>query len=122
MKMRAAAPSEPKSNRFERLKLVYDFLKHLTTLSSGSILVILALAEKFVKDPGASKKLFLGMGFFLTTVLLSLISMVILTVNVDRRTIDDRSANVFAGCFGLAAGAFFFAMVLVVRALYSQYG
>lgn len=38
-----------KKDRAERYKLSFDLLKHLTTLSSGSVILILTLADRLSK-------------------------------------------------------------------------
>jgi hypothetical protein len=56
-KVRAVEEARWKSAS-EMYKLVYDLLKHLTTLSAGASLLIMTLTEKFVK--GAAFKSTLG--------------------------------------------------------------
>lgn len=115
-------PIEPTANKLDRYKLLYDFLKHLTTLSSGSILVILALAEKFVAGSPQSKWLFGGLSFFLIAILGALVAMLMLAGEVDNKKISDRASDVFATGFTVSAIMFTVGMAMVVVAIMSQYG
>lgn len=121
MKIRAKITEEPKTLRAERIKLVYDFLKHLTTLSSGALLVVAALAEKFFKESSLSVVLFAGMVFLLITILAAIVPMVILAVSVGRKPDGEATANAFAAGFLLAATSFFLGIGSIGYADFSQY-
>jgi hypothetical protein len=72
------------SSHLAKVPNFYDYLKHLTTLATGSIVLLATFAEKF---PAASSwRLLLSgaMTAFLLSVLLSLVSM-FFTLSVQRR-------------------------------------
>jgi hypothetical protein len=122
MKLRARKVEEPHPNKMERYKLLYDYLKHLTTLSSGSILVILALAENFFKDSPLSPWLFRSLISFLVAILFALLAMIVLAGNIDSKRTSDNAANVFAAGFTFSGVAFLAGMLFVVTAIAGQYG
>ena len=43
--------SKPGEQRIERYKLIFDYLKHLTTLSTGSIVIMATFLDKLLKAP-----------------------------------------------------------------------
>ncbi|MCA1790059.1 MAG: hypothetical protein LC667_09445 [Thioalkalivibrio sp.] len=49
--------SADQENRREADKLRYDFFKHLTTLSSGSVVILVSLAEKIAQTTEARRVL-----------------------------------------------------------------
>src|SRR5689334_1487014 len=53
----------------------YDYLKHITTLSTGSIVLLATFAEKFPKDAAWRPLLGVAMGGFLASVLAALVCM-----------------------------------------------
>ena len=66
---------ESKGSRAEADKLRYDFFKHLTTLSTGSILISTALLEKLFTKPRWKLLLLFGLVAFVVSILGSLIGM-----------------------------------------------
>jgi len=58
--------------------MLFEFFKHLTTLNSGSILVVLALAEKFVKQPYEARHLFHSIFLFGVSISTALVAMAVL--------------------------------------------
>lgn len=67
-----------KERQFEEgLKLHYDIYKHLTTLSTGSILIIVALLEKVFVHPKWKAFVVSAFCLFLLTILGSLVTMII---------------------------------------------
>lgn len=114
-------PQDEKNN-VEVLKLVFEFLKHLTTLSSGSILVILTLAEKFFKDSAYSPALFQSVGAFAISILAALVSMAVLSFNVASMRLPGRPAFWFAWGFAMSAIGFIGGMSLLIISVFKQYG
>jgi hypothetical protein len=109
-------------NKAEMFKLVFDFLKHLTTLSSGSILLILTLAEKFFKDSAFSPALFQSLGAFAVSILAALVSMAVISFSAGNGRLTGRSSYWFAWGFVTSAIGFFGGMLLIVTAVFRQYG
>lgn len=62
----------------DTFKTLFEFFKHLTTLSSGSILLVLALAEKFVKQPLDAQFLLKAVAFFCVAIITSVVAMGVL--------------------------------------------
>lgn len=66
----------------EGQKLLYDSVKHLTTLSTGSILILIALLEKFFKTPEWAFLIAVGFICLVLSTLGSVITMIILSNSV----------------------------------------
>lgn len=69
------ADTELKAPILESEKLYYDAMKHLTTLSSGSILLIITFIEKLFKDPRNKFLVVITLCSFVFSILCSLSSM-----------------------------------------------
>jgi len=59
----------------EVLKYHYDYYKHMTTLNAGSILIIIAVLEGIFKEPKGIIIILISIGFFVLSLLCSLIIM-----------------------------------------------
>jgi hypothetical protein len=66
---------EAKGSHAEADKLRYDFFKHLTTLSTGSILLSAALLEKLFTKPNGKILVLFALTAFVICILGSLIGM-----------------------------------------------
>ncbi len=62
----------------ESIKLLYDLFKHITTLSTGILLILIAFLEKLFQTPTA--KFLVGISFacFTITIIFSLITMAVM--------------------------------------------
>ncbi len=63
----------------------YDYLKHLTTLSTGSLLLLVTFAEKFAKVPVWQRLFAVGIGCFLISVICSLTCMFLVLSSSRKR-------------------------------------
>ena len=115
-------PYKLKDGDVDAFKLLFDFLKHLTTLSSGSILVLITLAEKFFTNSPFRNVLFIALAAFGWSILFALFSMIIISFNVGGGTFSTKSLNAFTSGFAMSALGFFVGMVLIVIAIVLQYG
>jgi hypothetical protein len=106
----------------EAFKLIFDYLKHLTTLSSGSILLVVTLAEKFFANSPFRSILFQALASFGWSILTALLSMAVISLNVGGGTFSPRSRKVFAWGFSMSALGFFGGMLLLTIAAVRQYG
>jgi ABC-type proline/glycine betaine transport system permease subunit len=70
IEIRVPAP-EPTPRELERFKLTVDYLKHLTTLSSGSIVLIATFLNKFAPHPTWRALIGVALGGFLLSALTS---------------------------------------------------
>jgi hypothetical protein len=59
----SAPPQEQPSNFTEGSKLLHDTFKHLTTLSTGSILLMVTLIQNLFKDRELQGMAFMGLAF-----------------------------------------------------------
>lgn len=88
---------DPLTNRkLETYKLVFDLMKHLTTLSSGSILILIALVEK-VLSPTFSK-VYLTASFvcFCFSIICAIASMLLLGMTAADGKLTEGERNFFA--------------------------
>ncbi|EPS8832808.1 hypothetical protein BBM13_10810 [Vibrio parahaemolyticus] len=60
----------------ESAKLAYDLFKHLTTLSTGSLLVIVAFIEKVYSSPKAMYLVSGSLVFFILTIILAVWNLI----------------------------------------------
>lgn len=58
-------PDDVEKRRTESIKLQFDLYKHLTTLSTGAILLLAAFLEKLFKEPHGKWLVGVSMGCFL---------------------------------------------------------
>jgi hypothetical protein len=87
----------------------YDFLKHIATLSTGSIVLLATFAEKFSQDAAWRQCLGMSMTFFLISVLSSIVCAFLSFIqqageNERKREADDMRVVIF---FAVTLGAFF---------------
>lgn len=108
--------------RTENFKMMFDFLKHLTTLSSGSILLILALAEKFIKEPQLSQHLFRSVFAFCVAILAALITMGVIALHASGEKPSPNAANTLAWGLVMSGMGFFGGIALIGLTVLRAYG
>ena len=106
-----SGPIEPKrvSSHLAKVPNYYDYLKHLTTLATGSIVLLATFAEKFAAASSWRLLLKVAMAAFLLSVLSSLVSM-FFTLSVQRRedeAVPAWETGTIAATFILSAVALF---------------
>lgn len=90
----------------------YDFLKHLTTLSTGSVVVLVTFAEKFTNAPNWKFLFGVSLIFFLASVISSQICMLfVLSSRRYKEREPDWENNTIIGSF------LFTALFLVIGVL-----
>jgi len=72
-------------NRVESAKLFYDFFKHITTLSTGTLIVLTALLDKLFESPVWMSLVVIVFVFLLISITTSLISMIYMAKHVQDR-------------------------------------
>jgi hypothetical protein len=84
--------SEQPSNFVEGSKLLHDTFKHLTTLSTGSILLMVTLIQNLFKDKGLEGGIFIGLSFacFIVAMLSATAIMIIIGDQLRGREFYDR--------------------------------
>ena len=87
--------AEPKSHEIESHKLVLDYLKHLTTLSTGSIVLLVAFLEKIFLQPRWKFLVIISISAFAVSVLASVIvHTIFVTHNPGIRDFGEGLGNV----------------------------
>lgn len=66
----------------EGQKLLYDAFKHLTTLSTGSILLLATFLEKFFKNPEWPALIAVALVGFIVSIVSAFITMLVLSDNI----------------------------------------
>jgi hypothetical protein len=110
--------TEPRGHsRTETYKSVFDLLKHLTTLSSGSALLLVTILERIIR--GGASKTYIAFSFagFCISILAAVTAMFYLSLGMDKR-IADHDRNFFAGAVAVTIAGFFSGIVFLVRAVY----
>jgi hypothetical protein len=72
------------SSKIENHRLIFDLVKHLTTLSSGASLLVIAIVEKLFPDPEWSWIVALSLVAFLVCLVASVVMM--MQVATQRRS------------------------------------
>ncbi len=111
-----------KKDRAERYKLSFDLLKHLTTLSSGSVILILTLADRLSKTAQPVGFLWYAVVCFCLVIALGMLPMAILAVNINRSQPSVKEANFFAISATFAFILFFVGMGVVGASAIKQLG
>jgi uncharacterized membrane protein len=89
----------------EGLQLIHDSIKHITTLSAGSIVLITTFLEKFSGDRVATRFLVVAIGLLLLSIFCSIFTM--LEINGSMMKLATNSTNyrrlhlVTISCFAL---------------------
>jgi hypothetical protein len=111
--------AERKKNKLEASKLIFDLMKHMTTVSSGSILLVVTFIEKILH--GTKPSVFMGISFggFCLSILTALIAMFVLAVKFDEK-FTDGEANFFAISAVLSMGAFAIAIFSLAHEAFSS--
>lgn len=108
---------EARYARIQDVPEFYDYLKHLTTLSTGSIILIVTFADNFANKPSWAWLFTASLILFLVSMLSSLVCM-FLTVSSKSTREEDGDSRLIAlsfaasiwsialGCFCIALFAF----------------
>lgn len=66
----------------EGQKLIYDVFKHITTLSTGAVLILVALLEKFFKAPEWKELVAASFAGFILATTMSVVAMIVIGFSV----------------------------------------
>jgi len=101
-------PSNQGHSIADMSKVMFDYFKHLTALSTGSVLLLVTLLEKLFKDPLWKPLIVAAYVGFTLSILAALIAMIVVASFVGHpgnRT--ERSLGVFGVAATLALVTFF---------------
>lgn len=124
-KNRAAQAStgpEIKNKKIETYKLVFDFMKHLTTLSSGSVLILITLLEKVFQSEPPTVFLRLAFGGFCLSIIAAVVAMMLLSFNASDGQISEKERNVFGIASAIASTGFVVGILFTVVAAVPSLG
>jgi hypothetical protein len=83
---------------------VFDLFKHLTTLSSGSILLLIVIFKKVFKFTPPGYQLLFALGGFLLSISCLVIAMIMLAFNASEGSFQGKEVDVFARVAALGWG------------------
>lgn len=99
--------SQKHSEFIEASKLYFDLFKHTTTISTGSILILVTFLEKLFKDPVQKWLVGISLISFIISVMCSLINMFLLSAHIRGNFTNDSSeTNTLAGSVMLSVLTF----------------
>lgn len=113
---------EEKAER-EALKLQFDVYKHITTLSSGSVILTCTFLEKFFKTPRFLALMIVSLGCFFFSIIFSIYAMNDLA-RKQNINLDDRGLDLSASQKLEAAASYLFIIAvlsLIVFSLFNFY-
>lgn len=110
-----ASPNEDHKDRFERMKLLFDLNKHITTLATGTMLLMTGLYERVFKAPVWKWMAAATFALFAATVLCSVIAMLSFAMysRKTHKTADD-PIEWGAKAFSLALCSLFLGVIAFV--------
>jgi hypothetical protein len=115
--MTEAAPKHP----LESMKLGFDYFKHLTTLSSGVIVIVVTLTERLFSEP-ADKRMAARAIFPLgVCIMTSLFGMAVLAFNAAEGTPPKESAYWIAWAFVMSAIGFVGGLLFISIPLFKTF-
>lgn len=88
----------------DHFKSLFDYLKHVSTLSTGSLLLVTTFLEKFFKDPLYSWCVGLAVGALLLSLIASLAAYSVMVLNFPRNDREFSKASLSAGEKAVFAG------------------
>jgi lysylphosphatidylglycerol synthetase-like protein (DUF2156 family) len=105
----------------ESLKLMFEFFKHLTTLSSGSILLLFTLANDAFKHSKSTVFLFVAAIAFGISILIALFSMANIS-NVRKSNFSQQVDIRITRSLKKSATIFCIGMLFIIIAIVRQFG
>jgi len=106
----------------EGWKLRYDIYKHLTTLSTGSILLVITFLEKIFVRPAWKGLVILALCGFFASILASFLVMNVLATTIGEMKLEEKEEKVYTRIIGFALVTFLLGilslMVFAVANLY----
>jgi hypothetical protein len=99
----------------EGRKLQYDTFKHLTTLSTGSILIFATLLEKVFVHPHWRALIIVAFAAFVLSILASIMLMILLAgLIMYLEDIDETTGRIFAIAISIAGGGFILGIICFI--------
>lgn len=111
---KAKMDEDERVNYRERLKLFFDLLKHSTTLSTGSIVLMITFIHKVFKEPNYKELFVLGMVAFLISIISSLFSMFLVSGRITNQDLIGKEGLFILIAVFISAGAFVLGIISVL--------
>lgn len=104
-------------SEIEVYKIEFDYLKHLTTVSTGSILLIVAFLEKIFKQPAYKPAVAVSLVCFMLTIILCAISQASIIEKASEKedvVLRNKVQNITVILFIIALLSFVIGMISLV--------
>ena|SRR5215212_2278920 len=106
--------SKSMSDKTEGNKLFYDLFKHVTTISTGSIVILVTFLEKLFSRPIWRPLIAIALGGFAVSILSSLIVMFINAMDVFQGDLSNRHKKTMNRFFLLVVFSFLTGIISLV--------
>lgn len=84
------------NQKLEMYKLVFDLMKHITTLSSGAIIIVITMIEKVFSAKPPIGMFILTLGAFCVSIVCAVSAMLILSLNATEGMTEESDKIWFA--------------------------
>lgn len=98
----------------EGRKLFYDAFKHITTLSTGSILLLITFLDKVFKNPASLWLFVLSTISFVVSMTISVVVMMILAGAITNRGLEKEDRKMVTLVIGTAISSFFVGVIVFI--------
>ncbi len=111
---KSSPPTVRQTAHVEGWKLQYDIYKHLTTLSTGSILLLITFLEKLFVKPEWKPLVIVALSFLFVSILVSFFVMNLMASQVRDVEVDERFVNRNLAAIFIALGTFSIGIVSLI--------
>ncbi|MFN2393643.1 MAG: hypothetical protein ABR566_16970, partial [Pyrinomonadaceae bacterium] len=91
----------------ESIKIIYDLFKHITTLATGILLILITFLEKLFQNPSVKSLVSISFVCFIISIISALVTMAILAQGVaDLGELDELENRIGRWSFLITIGFF----------------
>lgn len=85
----------------ESAKMYFEYLRHITTLSTGSIILIATFLEKLFKYPRWKPLVIVSLGGFMVSVLSSVVQYTVMLMTLRKNQVESTKWEILLGLVSL---------------------
>ena len=112
--------SDRQSTRPERHKYLFELMKHMTSLSSGSVVLLVTFLEKILHEKTPHQLITIAFGGFCISIIFSVSTMLMVASNFGEE-FPEKDKNYFTAFGAIAIVGFFTGMFFLMNAAYHSY-
>lgn len=101
------------NQKLEMYKLVFDLMKHITTLSSGAIIIVITMIEKVFSAKPPIGMFILTLGAFCISIVSAISAMLILSLNATEGMTEESDKIWFAASAVVATVGFGWGIIAI---------